>query len=145
MLIWHHINFDPRQCTSIHTAMTLFKACHCEIFTDISDDTVRLLEHTHGSIHVIQVTYTDTYIKGMPEHNQEKLDKFINEVRTTYTDTENELMHTEGARLKDLPITAYICLFETDISSTKSATKYSRQDIICRAEKFINDGTEVSA
>lgn len=144
MLIWHHINLDPRQCTSIHTAMTLFKACRCEIFTDISDDTVRLLEKTHGCLHIIQVTYTDTYILGMPEKNKEKLDKFINDVRTTYTDTENELMHMEGARLKDLPVTAYICLFETDLSSTKSAIKYSRQDIICRAEKFINDGTEVS-
>lgn len=121
--------------------MTMFKACRCEIFTDISDDTVRLLEHTHGSIHVIQVTYTDTYIKGMPEQNQAKLDKFIDEVRTTYTYTENELMTKEDAKVKDIPVTAYICLFETDISSTKSAIKYSRQDIICRAEKFI----EVSA
>ena len=145
MLIWHHISLDPRQCTSIHTAMTLFKACRCEIFTDISDDTVRLLEKTHGSLHIIQVTYTDTYIKGMPEHNQEKLDKFIDAVKTTYKNTENELMTKEDAKVKDLPVTAYICLFETDISSTKSATKYSRQDIICRAEKFINDGTEVSA
>ena len=125
--------------------MTLFKACHCEIFTDISDDTVRLLEHTHGSIHVIQVTYTDTYLKGMPEHNQAKLDKFIDFVQTTHKNTENYLMTKEYVKVKDIPVTAYICLFETDISSAKSAIKYSRQDIICRAEKFINDGTEVSA
>ncbi len=120
--------------------MTLFKACHCEIFTDISDDTVRLLERTHGWLHIIQVTYTDTYIKGMPEQNQEKLDKFIDEVLTTYKNTENELMTKEDATVKDIPVTAYICLFETDISSTESAIKYSRQDIVCQADKFMNDG-----
>ena len=145
MLIWHHISLDPRQCTFIYTAMAMLKAYRCEIFTDIIYDTVRLLEKTHGCLHIIQVTYTDTYIKGMPEHNQEKLDKFINEVRAKHNNTEHALMTKEDAKVKDIPVTAYICLFETDISSTKSATKYSRQDLICRAEKFINDGTEVSA
>lgn len=139
MLIWHHINLDPQQCTSIHKAMVLFKACRCEVFTDISDDTVRLLEKTHEYVHVVQVTYTDTYIKGMPQHNQEKLDKFVDAIKTSYQFDLANAINSDNTVSN-----TYICLFETDISSTKSATKYSRQNIICRADKLMNDGIEVS-